>query len=182
MVKSAFPLVVSGLSSAEQFLVYYGLAEQHRLLAVGDRSDQVVSLVASSTAPRHHALAPDGQQAVFQSEDLFIASTDGRRTYRQRGEFDTFVFSPDSRHLFYTAGHQLICADDDGRNAQVIAQVGRSDRLWPVSASDEYVAVQQEVGGSYELRVLNLEGEVLAAPAVRTDPIRRAICRANRAC
>jgi len=171
LVKSAYPLMVSGLPSAEKFLVYFRLAGQHRLLAVDERNDQVVSLMAGSAAPQHHTLAPDGQRAVFQGDDLFIASTDGRRLYRQRGEFDTFVFSPDSRHLFYTSGHQLIRADGDGRNAQIIARVGRSDRLWPVSASDEYVAVQQEVGGSYELRVLNLEGEVLSRADRSNTPL-----------
>lgn len=162
LAQSAFPLVVSGLPSAEQFLVYYGLAGQHRMVAPGDRNDQVIGLMISSAGPRLHTLAPDGQRAIFQSDDLYIASTDGRRTYRQRGQFDTFVFSPDSRHLFYTSGHQLIRADGDGRNAQVIAQVGRSDRLWPLSANDQYVAVQHEGGGSYELRVLNHKGEAVS--------------------
>ncbi len=170
LVQSVFPLVVSGLPNAERFLIYYRLAGQHRLATVGELNGPMVSLVASSAPSRDHTLAPDGQQAVIQSDDLFIASTDGRRVYRQQGQFDTFVFSPDSRHLFYTSGPQLIRADGDGRNAQVIAQVGRSDRLWLVSASDEYVAVQHEGGGSYELRVLDRKGEVVSRTGRSNSP------------
>lgn len=161
-------LNVSGWTDVQPVLVSYGLEGEQGLLAADAEGNEAVNLISGDAPVSEIVLSPDGQQAVYRDDDLFIASTDGRRINRQRGEFQSAVFSPDGRHLYYTSGRQLIHADSDGRNAQIIAEVGRDDQLWPVSASDSYVAVQQLMGGGHDLRVMTPKGKVLSR-AGRSD-------------
>ncbi len=162
LLQSVQQMKVLAWVSAREFLAAYEQDGSPGLLAGGVEADEVVDLGSRAGARSEVALSPDGRQATFQNDGLIVASTDGRSANRQPGAFSSLTISPDSRYLYYSTGHQLIRSDVDGRNARIIAEVGRNDRIWPMSASESYLAVQQQVGGDFDLRVMTPSGEVLS--------------------
>ena len=77
-------------------------------------------------------LAPDSDHVVYATDSLYTAQLDGERVFRQSGDYDSPVYSPDGQDLFFRSQRQLIRAEGDGQRAQVIAAVGSNSDLRPL--------------------------------------------------
>ena len=149
---------VVGHVAHDRFLAHYVQNGRHSLVG-GDRDrSEAIEFVEGAEKTTAFVISPDGKYAAFHTDDLYIVGFDGLHVYRQPEEYSYLVFSPDSRYLLYSSGYQLIRADADGRNPRIISEVGRNDKTWALSASRSHLAVQQNVGDTYDVRVLTWDG------------------------
>ncbi len=158
IVQAAEYLQVSGHVKHDRFLLVYSQDGEWTLVGGDPDEEEAIEFLDRAESITESVISSDGRYVAFLTDDLYVASTEGRRTYRQPGEYQSLVYAPDGRYLFYSSGHQLIRADADGRNARIIAEVGRNDRLWPFSVGQAQLAALQTIGDSYDVRVMTLDG------------------------
>lgn len=152
---------VQGYVQAKKYAAGYRHKGRQSLWIADRHNEEVIELLRREKTA-YAILSPDGQHVFYwNEEDGFVANTDGRQTY----QLDKFSvgqggdFSSDGRILFYSTGHQIVRVDADGGNGRIIAEVGRNDEIQPAAVGKATLAMQQNVGGRYDLRIMSWDGE-----------------------